>query len=448
MLFLDLGIGPLVTKDLARLTGLGGSLREIRDIIRTFELLTFALAAIVSLSVFAVSDFLASCWVNAQHVQAAEVATSISIGGLTLALQWCANYYSAVWLGLHRQIQLAKLTAGIALGRLFATFIFLLCESSLTSFFLAQTVVSLAQMILQRSQTWRYVGLLHHTPKFRRSLVTGAFEFASGMTGITIASVALTQIDKVVASSLLPLHDFGLYSLTSTIAGWSYVVVGSFFSNAFPTLHSLKASGHLAEMYSYFHRNCRTLAALVLPVHMILIFFSNEVLLVLTGNDQIGSQAGLLLSVFSIGNALNGLMNLPYALHLAQEKVRMILRISMIAITLMVPMLLLLIKAYGVLGGAWVWVAVNIGFISVWPSFIFDMSSRAEMKSWYLYDVFKPLFVAMLPTFIASMFIVGAVGQSRTEWFLLLLLVWVITASLTFFTSTNRQLLTFQTKSK
>ena len=48
-----------------------------------------------------------------------------------------------------------------------------------------------------------------------------SWRFAGGMLLITFLALLLTQVDKVLLSTLIPLEDFGRYTLASVAAGAS-----------------------------------------------------------------------------------------------------------------------------------------------------------------------------------------------------------------------------------
>ena len=59
------------------------------------------------------------------------------------------------------------------------------------------------------------------------------------------------------------------------------------------------------------------MSVLILPVAIVIALFSYEIILLWTQNPTIARELISLVSILICGTALNGLMNLPYALQLA-----------------------------------------------------------------------------------------------------------------------------------
>jgi O-antigen/teichoic acid export membrane protein len=138
------------------------------------------------------------------------------------------------------------------------------------------------------------------------------------------------------------------------------------------------------------------MAALVIPVGAVVSLFSYDILLLWTRNADTARNAAPVASVLVIGTALNGLMNLPYALQLAYGWTELSLTINSFFIVVLVPTLVYATLHYGPVGAAAVWVALNTIYLLVGVPFTHHRLLRGEAGPWFRVDVCLP-FLAMLP---------------------------------------------------
>jgi hypothetical protein len=97
----------------------------------------------------------------------------------------------------------------------------------------------------------------------------------------------------------------------------------------------------------------------------------------------------------TLGNALNGLMNVPYSLMLAQGWTKWIVAQTLIASAVVAPVLYWVVPHYGAISAALLWVAINAVVIF---TLIIPHHSRmmpGQMKAWYVDDTIIPVIVAV-----------------------------------------------------
>jgi O-antigen/teichoic acid export membrane protein len=140
--------------------------------------------------------------------------------GVVASLRWPVNLYTGGLMGLQRQVLLNALNAGIAtIQGGGAVLVLWLVSPTIQAFFIWQIVAAVVQITLLSICLWYSIPAPSHKPSFSRQSLKNIWRFAVGVTGISMASVILTQLDKFLLSKLLPLETFGYYALAVTIAG-------------------------------------------------------------------------------------------------------------------------------------------------------------------------------------------------------------------------------------
>jgi O-antigen/teichoic acid export membrane protein len=264
---------------------------------------------------------------------------------------------------------------------------------SIEAFLFWQIAASLAETLLNAAALWRSLPGVA-AARFRKDLLLATWRFAAGVTGISALAVILTQLDKIILSSVLSLEGFGYYSLASRVAGALYGVVNPVIASVFPRFSQLSALRDEHELARVYHLACQLMSVLILPLAVVLGLWAHELLWLWTRNQAIADNAHLALSLLAAGNALNALMSLPGALQLAHGWTRLGLAVSVVAVPLFAPLLYFMSLSYGGTGAAAVWVALNAIYVLLLQGLMHRRLLRGELWRWYRSDVAPPLLAA------------------------------------------------------
>src|SRR2546423_3262566 len=101
---LDMGMTPTLNREMARFTAGAHSSQSIRDLLRSVEIICFALAALIAVAVWALSGYLASHWLKVEHLPIDVVSQAVAIMALVVALRFCEGIYRSSLFGLQRQV--------------------------------------------------------------------------------------------------------------------------------------------------------------------------------------------------------------------------------------------------------------------------------------------------------------------------------------------------------
>lgn len=397
-LVLDMGLSATLNRQLAHLSIMSGKNQEAHDLVKTLEYVYWGIGIVVGLLVFFLAPFIARYWVNPEGLGVEVVYQTVLIMGLTLAVQWPTSLYLGGLMGLQRQVLLNVVRAIFVTAQHGgALLVLLFLSATVKAFFQWQLAVVLLQTLV-------LAVLLHKSllpspvkARFDKSLLKKNWEFAAGMTGISVVVILLTQMDKIVLSKMLPLEVFGYYTLAFNVANALMFLVAPITTALFPRFSQMVA-GCESSLSALYHFSCQALAVILLPAAMTLAFFSKEVLLIWLGDLRAVDQTYLLLSLFTVGTAFNGLMALPYNLQLAHGWTRLSLVKNVIALVLIAPLLIVLVIEFGALGGAIVWILLNLGYFLLEIPVMHRKILRGEMSHWYVQDTLLPMSVAALLT--------------------------------------------------
>src|SRR5215216_633080 len=389
---LDMGLSATLNREMARLSVQENKAQEMRNMVRTLEVIYWGVAAMIGVAVFALAPVIAHRWVRASELSPETVAQAIRIMGLVLAVQWPAGLYAGGLLGLQRQVLLSAISVAVALMRsLGAVLIVWKVSPTVRAFFSWQIVSAAIQTLLVLLFLWRNLPVAPARASFQRDLLRRTWRFAAGMSGISVTVLILTQMDKVILSRLLPLELFGYYMLAAGVASAPMILVAPVFTAMYPRFTELVTVGDQVRLKELYHRSCQTLGAMLLPVAIVLALFSREILFLWTRNAVIADQAHLILSLLVTGSALNGLMNVPYAMQLAHGWTKLAFCVNVVAVALLAPLIIILTAYYGGVGAAIVWVILNSIGVLITIQLMHRRLLKGEQWRWYFEDVGIPL---------------------------------------------------------
>ncbi|MES2919220.1 MAG: oligosaccharide flippase family protein [Pseudomonadota bacterium] len=394
---LDMGLSPTLNREMARFSAGAHTPQGIRNLLHTMEVIYLGIALVLAGLVMGYSDWIAVHWLKAGQLPVATIAQALAISGVIVACRWMTTLYRSTLLGLQRQVWLSVSTAGFATLRGAGVIVVLaLVSPTIQAFFLFQGLVALLEMLVLGMQARRSLPVPPQRPVFSLAALKGVWEFAAGMTLITILATLLMQVDKLLLSTLLPLAQFGYFTLATMMAGTLSLFIGPIANVAYPRFTELVEQRRQGVLVEQYHKLSQLLSCIVLPVALVLCFFAHEVVWVWTGNSSTADAVAPVLSVWVVGSALNGLMHTPYLAQLAHGWSRLTVIVNAVAVAIIVPALLVLVPRYGVMVAAWIWVAINATYILVSITVMHRRILRGEKWRWYWNDVLQPLLAGAL----------------------------------------------------
>lgn len=393
---LDLGLSATLNREMARLSLHQDKAHEMRNLVRTFELIYWGFAVAIGASIIALAPLIATRWVHSNQLSPETITNAIRLMGLAITFQWPFALYWGGLAGLQRQVLLSAMNVGVATLRgAGAVFVLWRVSPTLQAFFVWQVVISLLQTFMAAWFLWSNLPQTGRRAEFQRELLLQRWRFAAGMSGIIVMSLILTQMDKVILSRLLTLEMFGYYVLASSVATSLYLLTLPLYSALYPRFTQLVSLGDLVGLKEIYHHGCQLMSVLILPISIVVALFSRQILFVWTGNLTTVEHTNLVLSILITGTALNGLMYLPFGLQLAYGWTRLALYIEVVAVLILTPSIIVMANLYGGVGAALIWVIFNACLTLIGILFMHRRVLKGEQWRWCLEDVSLPLAVSL-----------------------------------------------------
>lgn len=386
----DFGGGATINRELARRAGSASDHMEMRDLLRTLELLSWLVGIVLGALLIGAAPWIATQWLSSGKIGSSTIEASLILMGLALALQWPSSLYQSGLFGLERQVRLNVIRiATTTLLHVGAVVVLVFLSPTLTGYFSWVVFASALQSIWYRWALWKAMPGLG-SGRVRPRLVGTIWRFATGIAAITVLSLLMTQLDKLILSKLISLEMFGYYMIAALLASSLVIIIDPVFNTLFPRFSAL-APNNVQSLELLYHRGAQLMALLLLPLAITLAFFSEELILLWTGDQMVAEMAAPIASLLISGTAVNGILNLPYALQLSYGWTRMAFLIAAGMALIYLPLLLVLVRYFGVLGAATAWVVVNLLSLLVGPVVTHRYLLVGAYAQWIRKDVLLPL---------------------------------------------------------
>ncbi|HAE41819.1 MAG TPA: polysaccharide biosynthesis protein, partial [Clostridiales bacterium] len=360
---LDMGMTPVLGREMARFTDGQRSAQSIRDLLRTIETIAMVIAFLTAIGIWLASGWLASDWLKAEKLPLSLVAQTFSVMGVVTALRFIENIYRSAIIGLQRQVLLSLISSAMATLRGFgAVGVMIWVAPTVEAFFVWQGLISIVTLALFAMVLYKTLPHLPTTTHFSLVELKSVWRFAAGISGSTFLVLLLTQIDKILLSRILTLEHFGYYSLAIALTGAFCFFTGPIGQAYYPRFAELSSGRDESALITAFHSSMQLIVILMGTASMVLIFFSETVLFCWTHNSLLAHEIAPLVTVLALGTLLNGLTWIPYQMQIAHGWTSLTIRVNAVAVIILVPAIFVVAPRYGAMGVAWIWVALNIGY--------------------------------------------------------------------------------------
>jgi len=417
---LDLGLGTTIGRELAHRSHTHSGRLEQRDLVRTLEVIYLTLSLIVAIAIVLSANAIVDHWLHIGQLPRASVVLSIRLMGVAAAVQFAGSFYQGGLMGLERQALANIIT--IIMGTVRsggAILVLLVLHGGIVAFFVWQLIAGVIQTAVSAIALWRSLPA-GHTPAFRVSLLHAVWRFSLWVSASALIGACVTQADKIVLTRLLPLEQYGYYTLAGAAAGMLWAFILPVNQALYPRLARLHAVGDESALEAVYHRSCQAIAVIMLPAAIIVALFSYELIFVWTGSHSTAENTHVLVTLLVAGTAVNGILSMPALLQSAAGWPGLMAVMNAVIAVFIVPTIYALVSHFGAAGAATTWLLVNVVSLVVTVPIMHRRLLRGQLRKWALSDVVYPLVGTLalgvlarylLPPFESRLLLVTIIGS-------------------------------------
>jgi O-antigen/teichoic acid export membrane protein len=266
------------------------------------------------------------------------------------------------------------------------------------------------------------------------------------MVGLMLLSTVLQQADKLVVTNFKMLEEFGYYTIAFALAQAPVSLSSPIAAAVYPRLTGLVSLGEREKLSQLYHRTCRIVTVFAITGGLTLALFSGQFIFAWTGSTVIAHRAAVVCSLLLFAQVLQAMTSVPYNLALAQGKVGLNIKIGIASVVIFIPLLIILVPRFGIVGAGVSWLIFNI---VTFPPYIYFLHRRflpGETGRWLVQDIGIPL-LAAVPCIFVGRWLISSV-TSRIASLCLIALVWVVSAAVSALTVSELRKVIFEKLSR
>lgn len=404
---LDLGLTPTIGRETARYHGGAMSALAYRQLFRSLSLIFTSIALMGGFGLWLLAEGIATRWLKFNEIPMSEAILAVQIMAISVALRWMGGLYRGVISGSERLVWLSALNALIATLRFIAVFFSMwLYGFTPYVFFIHQLVIALLEVsglfILSRlflpacSSLGQPIGWSIRPAR-------PALKFALTIAFTSSIWVLVTQIDKLIISGILPLAEYGYFSLAVLVAGSIMVISGPISSAIMPRMAKLYAEGKRDEMLQVYHNATQLVSVIAGSAAITIAICAKELLFAWTGDPHLVEQTAPVLRLYSIGNGFLALVAFPYYLQYAKGDLRYHFIGNTIIATLLLPAIIVTAIYYGGVGAGYAWASINGLCLVTWVAYVHHKLEPGLHFNW----VTRDFLVICMPGLILGLVLSG-----------------------------------------
>lgn len=398
---LDLGIKTSLGRELAKFSGGGHAKEYVLDLMKSVEIIIYSMGAAFLLITYTVVNYLSSGWLKFSTLPESVITNSMFIMGLVVVLRFIEGFYSSTIAGLQHHTYLNLINIGMATLRgLGAVLILAMISPTIEAFFLWQALISVFSLILLRLKAKSLLPNLNGRRNFSPKILRNLIDFAGGVILVSIFSILLNQVDKILLTKLVSLSEFGYYTFATITSGTVLILSSPVTNTLFPKLVELNTAGNHAEFIIRYHQGAQIISSLLGSASLFLIFNAKDFLYLWTNDITLALNVAPIVILLTIGNLFIGLNAMPVIAQYSQGWTGLSVRLHGIASLTVIPCYFLVVPQFGIVGAAWIWAIMNFCYVIISTYFMHKKILKAEKLKWVLNDVIIPISGGLLASIV------------------------------------------------
>lgn len=395
---LDMGLIPTMMRETARFRGGAIDALSYRRFVRALEGVFLAVALVGGAAIFAASSFIANNWLQVSKLPVAEVQTAVQLMAVSVAMRWMCGLYRGVISGSERLVWLGGFNSLIATLRFVGVLMVLIFIGvTPTVFFSYQFGIAVLEL----------AGLLFYAYRLMPPILSNSkglpwdwaplkpvLKFSLTIAFTSSAWVLVTQTDKLVLSRLLPLGEFGYFTLAVLVASGVVVISGPISGAIMPRMARMEAEGNHAGLIRLYRQSTQLVAVIAAAASITAACCAEPMLWAWTGDRDLARQAAPILSLYAIGNGILAVAAFPYYLQYAKGDLRLHLIGNAGFVALLIPAIIWAAGKYGGVGAGYVWLGMNLISFVAWLPFVHRRFEPGLNMKWYGQDTLLIFFAS------------------------------------------------------
>lgn len=369
----DFGLTPTISRQTAQYNAGAETALSFRQLFRSLNIIFICIASVGGGLLFYFNNYIAEHWLKLENLNKSNVLFCLQIMAICVALRWMTGLYRGVISGFERIVWLSVCNSGVATFRFLGVLLYMSYFGfTVKNFFAFQLFVAIVEFVLLAMKAHILLPKLDKKNNIGWSLkpVKPFIGFALTIAFTSSVWVILTQLDKFILSGVLPLSEYGYFTLAVLVAG-GILQIGTPISSAImPRMAHLYGKKKYDELKEVYLGATQFVAVVVVTAGIVLAILAKPVLYVWTGDIVLSEKTAPILQLYALGNSILTLGAFPYYLQYAKGNLRLHFIGNLITAIILIPVIIWAAKSYGAIGAGWAWVLIQATYLVFWVSYV------------------------------------------------------------------------------
>lgn len=358
---LDAGLGQALVREVSVSLTLPDGRQQASRLIFNVERLYWGFALVVALIVSVMSTFISTHWLKLGALPIGLGVLSVCGAALIFLFQFPGALYRSFLIGSQAQVPLNKILIVANIFRHVGGVVLVYLYPSVFTYLAWQALIALSETLTRRAKVWTSLGSPNHQDWWNLADFSYFFRLIRGLSLAIWVGALFVQLDKAILSKMVSIEEFGYYTIASSVSIGVLQLIYPILQAVQPKAIALKDDPVLIRQ---LYMKLFLLIILVFSVVILgFVLVGQSLISMWLRHPDVAQKVYEYCSLLLIGTAFNALYNVGYMDWIVRRKAKNILAINLFSLALMMIILPLAIRAYGVKGGALGWVVINlIGF--------------------------------------------------------------------------------------
>ncbi len=389
----DLGITPGLARAVSWHRGARPGGGQVLTLVRLAERPMLLFAAIFGLGLVGLSGVIQRHWLVSAQLPTSIVHLTIIMMGAALALRMLAGLQKAALMAIEHQLQVNAVQSVAVLARTLGALAFAMgTATGVGGFFVVQVPVSLMEWWAYRHYLLK--ALPREAQPITRRELRDHGRFALGVAGLAALWLLTSQADKLALSRILPLAEYGAYSLGIHMASAVIIATGPIQAAVLPRLTRLIAAGEESQSRLLYGMATAMTVALACGL-TVGIYLAGPIVVALMHPVGVLDVKPMRIAVaYAFGNSAIAIVGLSYQLQNARGRLRLHAAGTIAQAIVQIPLLVWVASTYGALMTALVFAALNWLFVMLWMPVVHARFLAGGQWPWLRRDLLPPLLIS------------------------------------------------------
>lgn len=383
---LDFGLTPTISRQTAQYNAGVENALNFRRLFRALSLIFALIATLGGGALYLLDNYIATHWLKLDNLNIDEVLFCLQVMAICVALRWMTGLYRGVISGFEHIVWFSVVNSIIATLRFPGVLLYMYYFGfTVKSFFVFQLAIALIEFIVLAAKSFQLLPKVSTQEFIGWSIkpVKPLLGFALTIAVTSSIWVLFTQLDKFVLSGILPLADYGYFTLAVLVAGGILQLSAPISSPIMPRMARLEGEQKHEQMRQVYLNATQFIAVIVVTAGIVLAGVARPLLYAWTGDSNLAMQAAPVLQLYALGNALLALAAFPYYLQYAKGNLRYHFIGNIVSVVILVPCIVWAATHYGAIGAGWVWLLTQLVYLIFWVSYVHSKIEPSINIKWF-----------------------------------------------------------------